>query len=206
VLDGVAVLVPVIVQLVARPAAVDGRTAMTTGEDLGDSIKARVFTYPRPNLIVCDAGFSIELSSATQLIYREGGREALIGIEPLVGPRSFAFDKQPIGQWNAPHEREPIDDGLRDRISANIVAGLASKGLQVDVSTFGYPVELVPNAGATAPRDGTSINVLLRRKASHETSISLIAWNDDRQAWVTALGRDLSPDWALLAWRPESAC
>jgi hypothetical protein len=91
------------------------------------------FANPRPNLYVCDAGFSIEVLGQTGIRYSESGRSAFVDSEVMNEPDTMLVYERSIKKWDPPHESEPLDDGDRARILAGVRKAFEFKGYKLQV-------------------------------------------------------------------------
>jgi len=99
------------------------------------------FTNPRPNFYQSDAGFSVEVLGRTGLRYVDDKRAMFVDSEVLASPGlTIATRLGDIKQWDAPHEKETVNEDDRRRIVQNIRLALESQGFELQVddeqSTF----------------------------------------------------------------------
>lgn len=92
------------------------------------------FSEPEPNVIESSAGFSVRVLGRTGMRYTEGLRS--VSIDSEVGGGStpaIAMFTETIRMWEAPDYPEPVTDGDRDRIVANIRRAFAACGRELHV-------------------------------------------------------------------------
>ena len=63
-----------------------------------------------------------------QLRYREGHRSMLIDQELQADPKLVAIERDSMRTWEAPNDKDRLDEGDRDRIFANMGRAFASRG------------------------------------------------------------------------------
>lgn len=91
------------------------------------------FSFPRPNVIASDAGFSVEVVGQTGLLFVENGRTMQIDSEALATPGTLVLYSASIRKWDPPHSSEPVAQSDRDRILANIQALFDYGGYKLQV-------------------------------------------------------------------------
>ena len=92
-----------------------------------------MFTTPHPNLYESSDGFSVEALGKTGLRYREGKRKMFIDSEVVNGPGGMTVYRDSIGRWDAPHERDVVDEAERGRILNNIREAFRYQGFEIQV-------------------------------------------------------------------------
>jgi hypothetical protein len=92
-----------------------------------------MFSYPRPNLIESNEGFSVEVLGRTGMRYREGDKAVLIDSEVLAPGKGIAIVAASIQNWVCPDGSEPINSDQRTRIVTNIRAAIESKGQPLEL-------------------------------------------------------------------------
>jgi hypothetical protein len=97
-----------------------------------------MFTQPKPNTIVSDTGFSVEMRGMGPLIYREGPRTLICDAELMAPGTTFylVIYADQVKNWEAPHAAEPLDDHEKKRIFENIKAAYRSIGEEIDVESL----------------------------------------------------------------------
>lgn len=93
------------------------------------------FQSPRPNLIECDEGFSVEVLGRTGILYRECERVMHVYAE-LLAPKSpcgLAVWKSSIKEWRPPHNGEAIGGVRREAIIENIRRAIRFTGDDIEV-------------------------------------------------------------------------
>jgi len=96
---------------------------------------AGTFQSPRPNLIECDEGFSVEVLGRTGILYKEGDRTMDVVAE-LLSPKSahgIAVWKSSINKWGPPHDSENVDAARRETILENIRRAIRFMGDDIDI-------------------------------------------------------------------------
>lgn len=90
-----------------------------------------MFSVPRPNVIVSDAGFSVEVLGRTGLLYAEQDHRMRIDSEVLMGPKAMVIYRDSISSWLPPHNDQPVDGPVKERIERNLLCAFSSRGLEV---------------------------------------------------------------------------
>src|SRR5690349_24051936 len=84
------------------------------------------FSSPRPNLVVSDAGFSVEILGMVGMRYMEHDRTMFLDSEVLAVP-AISLDIRTIKRWDPPHEGEALDEAEKNRIIENIKLAFQSQ-------------------------------------------------------------------------------
>ena len=82
-----------------------------------------MFSVPRPNLIVNDSGFSVEVLGRTGIEYCEGEKTMFVDSEVLTVPAIAVF-KESIRAWKPPFDKNALSERERDQILANICTAI----------------------------------------------------------------------------------
>ena len=92
-----------------------------------------MFTSPRPNLYVSDAGYAVEVLGRTGLRYIEGQRSMFVDSEVVTGPAGMVVYRDTIDRWDEPHTFEALDDEAKERILNNIRDAFRAHGFEIEV-------------------------------------------------------------------------
>jgi hypothetical protein len=85
------------------------------------------FSRVGPNLIQSDAGFSVEVLGRTGLRYSEGDKTLFIDSEMLAS-KGFAIYRDPIKNWDPPHQAVRISPHEKNTIIKNVQLAFESQG------------------------------------------------------------------------------
>ena len=88
------------------------------------------FSSPRPNLVVSDAGFSLEVLGRVGIRYTEDDRTTFIDSEVLAIP-AIALYTDSIKRWDPPHEGDAFDEADKSRIIENIKLAFQSQNWEL---------------------------------------------------------------------------
>ena len=91
-----------------------------------------MFSYDNPNLIVSDEGFSVQVLGRTGLRYQQGERWLCVDSEVLAGPHGLVIYPSSVKSWEPVHQ--PVSDGDKNTIVANIQRAFAFRGFEIEVS------------------------------------------------------------------------
>jgi hypothetical protein len=92
------------------------------------------FWSPRTNVVESDDDITVEILGRTGIRYSENDRSCFVDSEVLAtSTPTIAVWPSGIRNWDEPHEHEPLTDGDRERVLANISAAFASQdwGLEI---------------------------------------------------------------------------
>jgi len=92
-----------------------------------------MFSIPRPNVVVSDQGFSVEVLGQTGVRYEEEGKTVFVDSEVLAGPSGMIIYPARMAHWDPPHAHEAIDAGARNRIVERIRDAFRFRGLEIEV-------------------------------------------------------------------------
>jgi hypothetical protein len=92
-----------------------------------------MFKIPRANVIESDHGFSVEVLGRTGLRYIEQNKSMKVDSEVLAGPSGLVLYTDSIKRWDAPHEKEPVNEKMKQRITENIREAFRFRGLEIQV-------------------------------------------------------------------------
>ena len=92
-----------------------------------------MFKIPRVNVIESDHGFSVEVLGRTGLRYTEHDKSMKINSEALAGPSGLALYSDSIKQWDAPHEKENIDEEKKRKIIENIREAFLFRDIEIQI-------------------------------------------------------------------------
>jgi hypothetical protein len=91
-----------------------------------------MFSSPRPNLIVSENGFSVEVLGLTGVEYREGERKTFVDSE-ILATKGIAIFSKSIKRWDTSLKSTEISLEEKQMIIKNIADAIAFMGEEVQV-------------------------------------------------------------------------
>lgn len=92
-----------------------------------------MFTEPRPNLIVSNEGFSVEVLGRAGLQYQSDDGTIRVNSEVLAGRPAIAVWPSSIKTWDSPAGTRPVTQEERNVIVSNIRRALQAVGAELEV-------------------------------------------------------------------------
>ncbi len=91
-----------------------------------------MFTIPRPNVVMSDEGFSVEILGRTGVRYEDNIGSVTVDGEMLVGPSGFMIYRDSI-KSTLPIPAAPLNNARQDEIIKNIQRAFAFRGFDIEI-------------------------------------------------------------------------
>lgn len=92
-----------------------------------------MFSSTKPNVIVSDEGYSVEILGRTGIKYCEGDKCMFVDSEVLSTGHGIAVFKKSIKAWKPPHEKEGVTEEKKEKIIDNIRQAIAFQKQPIEI-------------------------------------------------------------------------